>query len=300
MLSRTSRSKAPESQAPESQALDSCGEGLLARILAAKREECVALLARDQQRLLQKRAREQASGEGAARGFRQALLQRLSRGEAALICESKRASPSAGALGSYGKPDEMARRMERGGAACLSVLTDRAWFHARPDDVERVRDASKLPVLRKDFLIDPVQITQARAMGADCVLLVMRLLEAKQAQELEALALELGMDVLVEVHEEAELEVAISNLQALMIGVNARDLQSLSIDLTRAARLVSRVPDDRLAVAESGLRKPEDLLPFLEARSAPLAFLIGEAIMRSADPQSCVADFAEAARPSVN
>ena len=239
--------------------------------------------------------REQAREQESPRGFRRALLQRLSHKQAALICESKRASPSAGALRSYGSPAETAQHLERGGAACLSVLTDRAWFHARCHDLEQVRAASRLPVLRKDFLIDPVQIWQARAMGADCVLLVMRFLEAKQAQEMEALALELDMDVLVEVHGEEELEVAVRHLQALMIGVNARDLQSLSIDLVRAAAMVSRVPKDRLAVAESGLRKPDDLLPFLAARTAPLAFLVGEAIMRSDDTQGCVAAFAQAA-----
>ena len=280
MLSRTSRSKALEAR----------GEGLLARILAAKREEC-ACLSRNPQLL-----REHARAQEAPRSFRRSLLQHLARGEAALICESKRASPSAGALCSYGSSGEMAQRLARGGAACLSVLTDSAWFHAQPDDVQRAREACRLPVLRKDFLIDPVQVWQARAMGADCVLLVLRFLETSQAQEMEALALELGMDVLVEVHEEAELEVAILHLQAAMIGVNARDLQSLSLDLPRAAALVSRVPKDRLAVAESGLRKPEDLLSFLEGRSAPLAFLIGEAIMRSDDPRLCVAAFAQAGR----
>ena len=249
------------------------------------------MLARDQNLL-----REQAREQEPPRGFRQALLHNLSRGEAALICESKRASPSAGALRSYGSPAEMAQDLERGGAACLSVLTDRKWFHACPHDLQRAHEASRLPVLRKDFFIEPVQIWQARAMGADCVLLVMRFLEAKQAQELEALAIELGMDVLVEVHEEEELETAVRNLQATVIGVNARDLQSLSIDLARAARLVSRVPEDRLAVAESGLRTPADLLPFLEARSQPLAFLIGEAIMRSDDPTLSVAAFAKVAR----
>ena len=283
MLSVTSRIKALEAFS------DSGGEGLLTRILAAKRDECT-LLRRDEQLL-----RQQAQEQDAPRGFRQCLLQRLSRGEGALICESKRASPSAGRLCAYGSPAERARQLERGGATCLSILTDRAWFHARPEDLKQARESSRLPVLRKDFLIDPVQVWQARAMGADCVLLVMRLLEAKQAQELETLALELGMDVLVEVHEEEELELALLHLRSAMIGVNARDLQSLSIDLARAAALVSRVPEDRLAVAESGLRDPDDLLPFLEVRSAPLAFLIGEAIMRSDDPSGCVASFAKAA-----
>ena len=289
MLSRTSLGKALEATR-EPRAVSRSSEGLLARILAAKREECASLAGK--RTLLKEQARQQEP----PRGFRQCLLQCLSRGKAALICESKRASPSAGTLCTYGSPAETAQQLERGGAACLSVLTDRAWFHARADDLQRARKSCRLPVLRKDFLIDPVQIWQARAMGADCVLLVMRLLEATQAQEMEALAFELGMDVLIEVHGEEELEIALLNLQASMIGVNARDLQSLSIDLSRAAAVVSRIPDDRLAVAESGLRKPEDLLPFLEGRSAPLAFLIGEAIMRSDDPSRCVAAFAETAR----
>lgn len=280
MLSSTSPNKAEH------------GESLLARILAAKHEEC-ALLARDQGLL-----EEQARAQEAPRGFRRTLLQHLTRGRAALICESKRASPSAGVICPERSPDTTAQQLARGGAACLSVLTDRAWFHAQPDDLERARAACPLPVLRKDFLVEPVQVWQARAMGADCVLLVMRLLETTRAKEMEELALELGMDVLVEVHDEEELERAVSHLQAAMVGVNARDLQSLSIDLARAAEVVSRVPADRLAVAESGLRKPDDLLPFLAARSGSLAFLIGEALMRSDDAQACVAAFAEAASPA--
>ena len=290
MLSRTSRIKAPDPQALATSPPAHSGEGLLARILTAKREECALL------RCDLRGVREQAREQDPPRGFRQSLLQHLARGEAALICESKRASPSAGVLRAYGSPAETAQGLERGGAACLSILTDRAWFHAQPDDLQQARAATRLPVLRKDFLIDPVQVWQARAMGADCVLLVMRLLEASQAQEMEALAMELGMDVLVEVHRQEELEIAISTLQATMIGVNARDLQSLSIDLPRAAALVSRVPADRLAVASSGLRAPADLLSFLAARSQSLAFLIGEAIMRSDDPALSVAAYAQTAR----
>ncbi len=289
------------------------GNALLARIVAGKLEECALL--RERSVALRKDAEQFAQK---TRGFRQALLKKSSLKNhstnhlakqsnacaAAIICESKRASPSAGTLvrdsGGDSSPATLATQAEKADATCLSVLTDARWFSAREGDLEKARSACKLPVLRKDFIIDNLQVYESRLLGADCILLIMRLLEDNQAQELELSALELGMDVLVEVHNEHELERVLKHLQADMIGVNSRDLQSLGINLARALKLIAQVPASRIAIAESGMRKPEDLLPFIKARAenCSLAFLIGEAIMRAQDPQQTIKNFCQVANPS--
>ncbi len=268
---------------------------LLASIIAGKREECARLreratsLRQDAESLTQK-----------TRGFRKALNSRA----LSIICESKRASPSAGVLNKNSSEDSspaiFAARAEKAGATCLSLLTDARWFCARERDLEKARAACALPVLRKDFIIDNLQIYETRLLGADCVLLIMRLLEDGQAKELEQSALALGMDVLVEVHNEHELERALKHLRADMIGVNSRDLQSLEINLARALELFAQVPASRIAIAESGMRKPEDLLPFIKVRAEScssgkynLAFLIGEAIMRAQNPQQAIEKFCQ-------
>jgi indole-3-glycerol phosphate synthase len=214
------------------------------------------------------------------RPFAAALERHLAAGRYGLIAEIKKASPSAGLIRADFNPPAFARAYAAGGASCLSVLTDAAYFHGSDDDLRAARRQVELPVLRKDFLLDPYQILESRHIGADCVLLIMAALSDPMASELAAAAAEFGLDVLAEVHDGAELDRAL-RLGVRMIGINNRNLKTLQTDLTTTERLAPEVPADRLVVAESGIRRPEDLDRL--AAAGARCFLVGETLMREPD-----------------
>jgi indole-3-glycerol phosphate synthase len=250
---------------------------ILDRIMAVKRAE----LAAASKAVPPSKVEKMAEGAPAARDFVAALKMRLDAGAAAVIAEVKRASPSKGLLREDFVPADIARSYEAGGAACLSVLTDREFFQGAAEHLETARAACTLPVLRKDFIIDPYQVLEARAMGADCILLIAACLSLREMKPLEALAMKLGMAVLVEVHDASELDAALQ-LRTPLIGINNRDLRTFQIRLETTVDLMQYTPENRIVVTESGIAAPEDVARL--RRHGVNAFLVGEAFMRSPDP----------------
>ncbi|HSC82177.1 MAG TPA: indole-3-glycerol phosphate synthase TrpC [Pseudomonas sp.] len=220
----------------------------------------------------------------APRGFARALLEQAARKQPAVIAEIKKASPSKGVLRADFDPATIARSYEAGGATCLSVLTDIDFFQGADEYLQQARAACALPVIRKDFMVDPYQIVEARALGADCVLLIVSALDDVRMAELAASAKDVGLDVLVEVHDGAELERALTVLDTPLVGINNRNLHTFDVSLETTLDLLPRIPRDRLVVTESGILNRADVE--LMEISEVYAFLVGEAFMRAEDPGS--------------
>jgi indole-3-glycerol phosphate synthase len=255
---------------------------ILQRIVEAKRDEVSA--ARKRRGLAS--LREEAEGRRDARPFEAALRAKVAQGRAAVIAEVKKASPSKGVLREHFVPAEIAESYAEHGAACLSVLTDERFFQGSSAFLEAARAACALPALRKDFIVDEYQVHEARAMGADAILLIAACLDDARMRDFEACALALGMAVLVEVHDGAELDRAL-RLSTPLVGVNNRNLRTFEVDLGTTLALLPRIPADRLPVAESGIVSPADVQRLRDG--GVHAFLVGEAFMRAKEPGQALA-----------
>jgi indole-3-glycerol phosphate synthase len=249
---------------------------ILKKIIASKKGEVAAAKARTGMDELAVMAADMPP----VRGFAQRIRTVISTGPA-VIAEVKKASPSAGIIRANFYPDQIALSYESAGAACLSVLTDEPYFKGANEYLQQARDACSLPVLRKDFMVDPWQLHESRVLGADCILLIVSALERTQLQDLDGLAREIGLDVLVEVHNEDELDDALAT-GASMIGVNNRDLHTFTTNLDSSERLRPMIPEDRIMVTESGIHSREDVARMQQCGIQ--AFLVGEAFMRQEDP----------------
>jgi len=250
---------------------------ILKKIVHRKAEEVAERTARLPLRQLM----ESLAGLAQPRGFVSAIEAKIRAGEAAVIAEVKKASPSKGVIREDFCPADIARSYEQGGAACLSVLTDMDFFQGADAYLKEARAACALPVLRKDFMIDPYQVYEARAMGADCILLIVACLEDTRLRELSALAAELGLDVLVEVHDADELARALL-LDTRLIGINNRNLRTFETSLQTTIDLLAQIPEDRIVVTESGIHTHEDVA--LMRQNSVHSFLVGEAFMRADEP----------------
>ena len=255
---------------------------ILQKIVAVKHEEVAA--ARKKASLEAVRA--DAESRVLTRDFEGAMRRKIAAGQPAVIAEVKKASPSKGVLRADFIAADIAQSYAEYGAACLSVLTDRQFFQGQPDYLKQARASCDLPVLRKDFLVDPYQVYEARAMGADCILLIAACLDDAQMTDFEALAHGLGMAVLVEVHDGAELDRAL-RLKTPLVGVNNRNLRTFEVSLDTTLELMPRLPADRLLVTESGILSAADVRKMREA--GVHAFLVGEAFMRAPEPGEALA-----------
>ena len=255
---------------------------ILNKIVSVKREE----LAQALERRSLAAVRADAESRVLTRDFEAALRGSIARGRSAVIAEVKKASPSKGVLRADFEPADIAQSYAEHGASCLSVLTDRQFFQGSVDYLKQARASCQLPVLRKDFLIDPYQVYESRAMGADAILLIAACLDDAQMRDMEAIARGLFMSVLVEVHDAAELERALA-LKTGLIGVNNRNLRTFEVSLDTTLSLMNRVPADRLLITESGILAREDVERMTSA--GVHAFLVGEAFMRAPDPGAAMA-----------
>ncbi|PHM18811.1 MAG: indole-3-glycerol-phosphate synthase [Curvibacter sp. PD_MW3] len=256
---------------------------ILNQIVEVKRQEIAAALKKKSLAAM----RADAESRVLTRDFVGVMRAKIAAGQAAVIAEIKKASPSKGVLRADFEPADIAQSYAENGAACLSVLTDRQFFQGQPDYLKQARASCELPVLRKDFMVDPYQIYESRAMGADCILLIAACLEDGRMAELEAIARSLDMAVLVEVHDAAELERALK-LKTPLVGINNRNLRTFEVTLETTLSLRDRVPSDRLLVTESGILGRADVQRMREA--GVNAFLVGEAFMRAPDPGVALAE----------
>jgi len=259
---------------------------ILQKIVAVKHEEIARALTTRSLADVRGQAEQRNRDLNDVRDFTGALRAKVAAGQAAVIAEVKKASPSKGVLREHFVPADIARSYAQHGAACLSVLTDERFFQGCEAYLKQARDACDLPVLRKDFMVDAYQVYDARAMGADCILLIAACLDDAQMHDLEALAFELGMAVLVEVHDGDELERALK-LTTPLVGINNRNLRTFDVTLDTTLGLLSRVPADRLLVTESGILGRDDVQRMRDADVH--AFLVGEAFMRQPDPGAALA-----------
>lgn len=253
---------------------------ILAKICTDKRKHIMERKAKFSEAAL----RSKIKGLPNPRSFKEALIDKISEGKPALIAEIKKASPSRGVIRTDFAPAKLAKAYEEGGAACLSILTDKFYFDGRDEYIQEAKSTVSLPTLRKDFILDPYQVIESRAIGADCILIIMAAIDDAQASELELVASDLGMDVLVEVHDREELDRALSlnaNNKHKIIGINNRNLKTLKISLETSEELAAYIPKEYVGVCESGIATPEDIA---RIRSCGLhAFLVGESLMRKND-----------------
>ncbi|MCG8427675.1 MAG: indole-3-glycerol phosphate synthase TrpC [Chromatiales bacterium] len=256
---------------------------ILKKIVQRKHEE---IAARTSERPLEQ-IKEQLNTADPARGFVNSLAAKIADNRPGVIAEIKKASPSKGVIREDFQPAQIARSYEQGGAACLSVLTDIDFFQGSDDYLQQARAACQLPVIRKDFIIDPYQVYEARSINADCILLIVACLNDAQLHSLNDLAHELGMDVLIEVHDQAELERALTTNNRL-IGINNRNLRTFEVSLNTTLDLLQQIPDERIVVTESGIHTPADVA--LMRDNQVNAFLVGEAFMRAEQPGEKLAE----------